>query len=359
MSKQRTHPCLSDNPSAKKKKKPSETTLVAETSNKPGSFYNFCTYNVHLFATKQWVDNRDMVKKYLTGNDLPQIGCNLDLIALNESYKKRTQKGVIKQPLKEICEHLNKGLKRGEAKYQFYFALSRRIEGNSIITRLPVLRDGRQLLTKGEGGPRNVLGIEIDRSSCSCPVDYVFVTHLDHIQESMRIQQMFNVVTFMKTFMKLDNNTNTIPNFVLMGDLNAMRKDDYSETFWRALESKRRENKWESVETRLMNSILGISKDDDLGLGHLSPLIDTYKQCHPDHVFEGDKNTGTSQVDTRIDYILCSQTLLPHIKSCEIDLRAHVLPISDHKPVSKLNHCNKDFSSNSQEKNEETLWKYC
>ncbi|KAF0977532.1 hypothetical protein FDP41_003524 [Naegleria fowleri] len=305
---------------------PSSSSDASSNNNAcsdPNSSISCCTFNVHSFKTDDKKDNREMVTKYFIDN-------SYDIIGLNEAYEKRNAK----TPLTDICNTLTE---RFQKPYKYYYVNTSNL-GNAIITWLPVKKVKKKYLKRGPGGPRTVIGVQFESSCC---IEFAFVTHLDYIQETMRIQQLAEVMNFMAEFMAFDlSSQQQAPKYVLMGDFNAMHRSDYTSNFWNFLQEMRDKRKWEPVSSDLMNCLFAtkthqIPKHHNIlsKLAQQLQIVDPWKLKNKDQLFDGTPNTSSSRFHTRIDYILCSQVTQRSVVESYIDLRENTLLISDHNPV--------------------------
>ncbi|CAL1166593.1 unnamed protein product [Cladocopium goreaui] len=69
----------------------------------------------------------------------------------------------------------------------------------------------------------------------------VLATHLDHISEAERLRQAESILSHRARL------SNGLPH-LLVGDLNAMKRSDYSEEEWAALEARNSRNRWSPPE---------------------------------------------------------------------------------------------------------------
>jgi endonuclease/exonuclease/phosphatase family metal-dependent hydrolase len=67
-------------------------------------------------------------------------------------------------------------------------------------------------------------------------------THLDHISEDVRLKQLDTVLRFCQEFRK--------PH-ILMGDFNALTREDYTDDEWQELVEERRCRRWELPEHKV------------------------------------------------------------------------------------------------------------
>jgi endonuclease/exonuclease/phosphatase family metal-dependent hydrolase len=113
---------------------------------------------------------------------------------------------------------------------------------------------------------------------------YVFyVTHLNHLDEEQRLQEWNNIMK------KITHQQD----YIIMGDFNALKRSDYTDSEWEKIINVRVINKWELPQTRLLELI---EKDH----------IDLWS------VFGTPK--PTSRFNTRIDYIIASGNSTYNVK---------------------------------------------
>ena len=70
----------------------------------------------------------------------------------------------------------------------------------------------------------------------------VFVTHLEHKSEKVRFHQIKEVLQLIREWEQKD--PDSILGHILLGDLNTMSKNDYSETQWNNIIQLRIEKNW-------------------------------------------------------------------------------------------------------------------
>ena len=115
--------------------------------------------------------------------------------------------------------------------------------GNALLSRLPPTGSERTHLDGGFMGEHNGQPYRIHRGMLavdfalpgSGPALRVAVTHLDHISEAERRVQLEHVVS------RLPPSVTT----VVMGDLNALTRSDYTDGEWGALERRNAEAGWD------------------------------------------------------------------------------------------------------------------
>ena len=150
---------------------------------------------------------------------------------------------------------------------------------NGIASRYPIRSQSvRRTTRSSRAGTRSLL-------KCSLAGDHPFVqdrtfavTHLDHINEENRIEQL---ETFNPIKEKID---------VLLGDMNALTRDDYSDDYFRReIVDKRERFHWE-VPCFDLTQLLTKKWS----------FHDAFKQMNP-HL--KDRHVSTCRFGTRIDYI--------------------------------------------------------
>ncbi|EFC47740.1 phosphatase [Naegleria gruberi] len=303
-----------------------------QTSSPPppesNNLLSCCSFNVHHFSTAYGRSNLTELYKYLHKN-------NFDIVCLNEVY----EDSEYSHPLRDLVYALNSSLPEEVevARPYQYRSGPTNYESNIILSKYPILFQEKKDVGRGE---RSVLGIKIDHPL----VRNVFVTHLDHVSENKRVLQLKRVLSFMKHFIDrklVDYPNDENKNFILLGDFNSMRMDDYTDKFWDYLIKQRIQYGWEAPDTQVTSLLFNepttpeshsTEEADEPKLK--MPLVDCWKVLNPDIIFEGEKGTGSSRLDTRIDYVISNTELQPYLKQSWIDSDAS--GISDHLPVVVL-----------------------
>jgi endonuclease/exonuclease/phosphatase family metal-dependent hydrolase len=147
--------------------------------------------------------------------------------------------------------------------------------GNGIASRYPIKSYSHQETTfHCEGGNRSIL---------QCSLDDVenlsfAVTHLDHLDEDVRLKQINEFKPHKKN---ID---------ILMGDMNALTREDYSNEYYQNIVAGKRErSKWEKPRFDLTELIT-----------HQWDYQDALKLINPQIK---DEQIATCDYGTRIDYI--------------------------------------------------------
>ncbi|KAL9650530.1 hypothetical protein ABK040_004749 [Willaertia magna] len=280
------------------------------------SSLSICTFNVHGFTTANYQDNTDKLIRFLKEKEY-------DMICFNEAHYDKHHTHNSFDDILSVLNENNKG-----KVYKYIFGNAQGIEGNSIITHLPIKNFKNKRLACGTGGERSILGIEIDHSH----IPFFFVTHLDHINERTRLKQIKQALQFIKEFTSnsvsdYENNNNgqlQQKNFILVGDFNAMQKEDYTEQFWEELINQRKQWGWELPDIQVTNYLFNEEKD----------LIDCWKECNENVKLNGEKYSASSRLNTRIDYIICNEDCSKYLTNCKVvNHSEYICTISDHLPV--------------------------
>jgi endonuclease/exonuclease/phosphatase family metal-dependent hydrolase len=209
--------------------------------------------------------------------------------------------------------------------WKSYFASTLGNFGNAIISNLNIISTYSHILDVDDAEPRGVIGVTLNHPI----LKLVFNTHLDHINENVRMKQLEEL------FSALESHTN-VPH-IIMGDFNALSKEDYSQDYFdRYVYSVRFRNGWELPKFDVIDFIKG------------KGYVDCWRQLNPDA-----KDRSTCRFGTRIDYIFASASLVPLIdwtkSSCEIYHDSS--NASDHEPVILTLFFNNNYNNNNDNNN--------
>ncbi|CAF1280797.1 unnamed protein product [Adineta steineri] len=151
--------------------------------------------------------------------------------------------------------------------------------GNAIASHHPIVEHSNQITQERyTGGSRAMLQCRFGGNHSFVQNRTFAVTHLDHFDEDDRITQI-------KEFIPDSNNIN-----ILLGDMNALTQEDYSDKYLHDIIIKKREtNGWEQPRFELMHLLTNVWGFEDTFRKMNSKLKDT-------HVV-------TCSYGTRIDYI--------------------------------------------------------
>jgi len=130
----------------------------------------------------------------------------------------------------------------------------------------------------------------------------LFVTHLDHKTEPQRLAEL-------KALLKIPK-PQQHPH-LLLGDFNALKRSDYTESEWEHIAQVRKASGWESPKVELVETLERVGCYVDL-LGTNTELV-----------------VPTSRFDTRVDYIFATADVVCQAASVVVS----PLNESDHKPI--------------------------
>jgi len=142
----------------------------------------------------------------------------------------------------------------------------------------------------------------------------VFNVHFNYRDENVRSRQLEG-----KILPILRKQINQGLPILMLGDFNALQREDYDLKRWEAIVETRRENQWELPRTDLMKSLKAHGFHDVL-------------YTFPNHE---KMRKDTCRFETRIDYILVNLLFLEIFKPIRYEIKSHG-SISDHKLVSCL-----------------------
>lgn len=151
--------------------------------------------------------------------------------------------------------------------------------GNAVGSRHPILSYSNQkIVTRSKGGDRAMLRFHLGGEHPFVTNRNFAVTHLDHLDEDERMRQIYG-------FSPLLYNIN-----ILVGDMNALTKDDYSdEYFYEKVIQPRERARWETPKFELTEQLVDTWRYED-ALKRMNPALK-------------DENIATCSYGTRIDYI--------------------------------------------------------
>lgn len=220
---------------------------VARRDLGPGALrLRFVQYNVRRLASDSGEPLAGMV-----GSTLRRL--QPTVVCLNEVDLRKSPEG-----LEEIAAAIG-------AEHIHFFGHVRGTYGNALISRLPILetRDvhlegGTQLEWPKDSGQMHRIGRGMLSATLELPVAVaaegacprqeqaldrpptrgvtVFCTHLDHISEEQRVLQMGHVIREMRELSGAPH--------LLLGDLNALCAEDYTEEEWAALLDRAARSGW-------------------------------------------------------------------------------------------------------------------
>lgn len=177
----------------------------------------------------------------------------------------------------------------------------------AFVGRASVHLDGGSVVSAGEGRTKKIVRCALAvrlRDSAGAELA-VLSTHLDHISEAERMSQAAHICR------EGDELCGGLPH-VLMGDLNAMNRDDYAPDEWRAIAARHEAKGWPPPEAC---SSLGLLQD----AGYSDLLKATLLEGGGDSlavVDAANKMTAPAAApEVRIDYAFCSPKLVDFLAS--------------------------------------------
>ncbi len=262
------------------------------------------TYNIHYWEGIDGVIDIERTIDVISAS-------GADIIGLNEVYHPAMVQGTDKPALEHMAERLDMDFVYGQAQtYKLAFNRLGRSFGNAILSRWPILASAAHHLTAvADHAQRGMLEARILLPDTRRTLT-VYVTHLDSQDEEVRLRQTQALLTWTGRDRQRPH--------VLMGDLNTYSPEDYagfgSEIGLRqAVEALG----WQMYEPHVMSRLLK------------SGYVDAWIQKG-----EGSAPTyETPEAQFRIDYMLISEALAPHIHVCrrwDVDV---AMSASDHLPV--------------------------
>ena len=243
------------------------------------------TLNVHFFRDLHGISNAERL-----GEILQPLA--LDVLAVQEAYHKELPDEKVKTD-RYYLNYLSTLLQLPHRA----FCSTNNDFGNGLLSKFPLLSTSNhhvdQILIYNR---RGMLEAKIDHPFFHENRAKLFVTHLDQIKESIRMKQW-------DTFeANLQNSSSTVQ--LLMGDFNALTRDDYSDDYFeKFICDVRSRNNWEmpqDIFTRRLKN---------------SGFIDCWREMNENLK---DEQTVTCAYGTRIDYIWRRGTLTDgwKIKEC-------------------------------------------
>jgi endonuclease/exonuclease/phosphatase family metal-dependent hydrolase len=159
--------------------------------------------------------------------------------------------------------------------------------------KLHMLKDGQ--------GKKAALEVTVTQANVNKQLT-IFVTHLDHRTEPQRMFEMSALLKVQKP-----------QSHLLLGDMNALKRSDYTDADWDKITEVRKASGWELPQVELTETIERVGGYIDLlsAASASSAII------------------PTSRFDTRVDYIFAT----PDIVCTSASVIVNTLNESDHKPI--------------------------
>jgi len=155
----------------------------------------------------------------------------------------------------------------------------------------------------------------------------IYCTHLDVGSERKRIQQLDQLLE------KIQSSDYAEFGHLLVGDFNALCREDYDEDQWNKLVSIRAKNRWEPPKSLLTKRLSELGYVDSLRCAESAThetsgsFLEGFKGTTPPEVYS---DVATCWAGTRIDYLWLSKDLKAKVHKYE-RIESHA---SDHYPLS-------------------------
>ena len=236
--------------------------------------FRLATINVHGFQNARFQNNLNELISILKP-------LNLDLLAVEEVDKTNGWQ--------KFCQELGLNYFQFETSYNRYC-------GNGLASKYSIQStSSQQASVSCSGGQRSILQCRFNDEHPFLQNHLFAVTHLDHLNEDHRLKQI-------KQFRPNDKQID-----VLLGDFNALTRDDYSDKYYQNIvEGKRRQSGWELPRFDLTNLLTNEWKYEDV-----------FRIANPELK---DEDVVTCEYGTRIDYIYIQRKVLQkwNLTKCEI-----------------------------------------
>eukprot|EP00435_Cladocopium_sp_Y103_P028080 s1444_g7.t1 len=252
--------------------------------------YNVCGFGA---GFKENVDTEEVTRVYgRLRKDLSDL--KADIICLNE-----VKRISVKDPEGNDRDDTLEALAEDLEEMEYFFAHANpgyESFGNAILVskKLQVIHCDSAHLEGGSSVPtpkgskhigRGCLAVCVATSLEDADKKFaVLATHLDHISEAERLRQAESILSHQARL------SSGLPH-LLVGDLNAMKRSDYSEEEWAALEARNSRNRWSPPE-------------DSAALVALEAA--GYRDMHQMTAPEASRWTLAADPPARIDYIFAS-----------------------------------------------------
>lgn len=249
--------------------------LVRMASRTAITPFRLATINVHSFHNR--IEHRENI------DDLAAIlnPLDLDLLAIQEV--------VNDENWVRFCERLS-------FPYFIFGASDEDYFGNGFASRYPIESYSNQLAnTFCPGHRRSLLQCRLNGDHPFINDRIFAVTHLDHLKEITRLAQ---INEFDPYYQNID---------ILMGDMNALTREDYSENYFRNIvREKRVKSRWEKPYFDLTKLLTREWKYED-----------AFKLINPELK---DEQVATCRFGTRVDYIYVHPRMNDRwrVSKCEI-----------------------------------------
>lgn len=262
------------------------------------------TYNIHGWRTEDFRPNLDLVANTLSAAEA-------DIIGLNEVVHTRTTKGAERSKLEILADRLGMHVAFGACvRWPAQGDMPDEVFGNALLSRWPIAASAGHLLAPVEHKEQRGL-LEARIATGNGRPLTVYVTHLDHTDESARLLQLRSL----REWTTRDRNR---PHFVV-GDFNAVSPWDMDAR--------------PDILIALQAHEKGRNMTPDGGPKVIAQMqkagyVDAYALFRE----PGSRSYLASEAPIRIDYIFASQPLKEGITDCTI-WESPGNEGSDHLPV--------------------------
>lgn len=259
------------------------------------------TYNIHGWRDAHGAIDVERLVRIIQASQA-------DIVALNEVFHPFAPPGETQPALALLAQALGMEYAFGVALTpQFAFAPLASY-GNALLTRYPVLAHAGHHLAPIEGHEqRGLLELRVLLPDGRTPFS-VYVTHLDHLSEAVRVQQLASVFSWTVRDRARPH--------LLLGDFNALAPSDYSK-------------QPAALETVAGSDVFGHMVRDDMQVvprllrhGYVDAQADNAVPTFP-----------ADNPQVRIDYIWGATPLAPALRWCRRWTTDETAVASDHLPV--------------------------
>lgn len=277
------------------------------------------TYNIHGWLTQDGQPNAEAV-----GNVIAATGA--DIVGLNEVFFPRPLPGIGQPALAALAERLGMNYVFGPClRWPAQDQMPEEAYGNALLSRWPIVASAAHHLTPKDEDQQALLATKEQRGLLEARIQLpvttgeeqsltIYVTHLDHTDESARLLQL----RVARQWLVRDRNR---PHLV-MGDFNAISLWDYAE------------------RPTDLAQLFAHEKGGTLTVGETGPQVIAQMEKHgySDLMrlcgIPGQQSyIPATDTNLRIDYIFASSPIVSMVSSCQIWVEQAGQEASDHRPV--------------------------
>ncbi len=273
------------------------------------------TYNIHGWRAPDGQSNSDAV-----GDLIAATGA--DIVGLNEVFYPRTLPGTTEPALTALAQRLQMYYVFGPClRWPTQDAMPADAYGNALLSRWPIIASAAHHLTPKDEDRQALLANKEQRGLLEARLLLpdkstftVYVTHLDHTAEAVRLLQL----RVARQWLVRDRNR---PHIV-MGDFNAISLWDFAE--------RPRDYERLADHTKGANLRAGSNGPQVIAQMEKSGYVDLLRH----HSTPGQQSyIPATDTYLRIDYIFASESLVPRARACAIWQEQPGTEASDHRPV--------------------------